>query len=557
MDNLNWYERHRYLNEIYNRPGLNLEAFPSTWETLESWFQFIDKNIPSEDLIMLLRRMGTADIMGRNKLKDYLAARQIIGKRDFQTLWCLAHPVKPSNSEPTTKEIIDIIYAQVIDKFNLLTLEESGQIMMQNSLHYSLNINALESEIIHLAEPYPKGTYKTYLENVTLKIQKFTAISQDDFYTDPWVISFQNGLYDITTKSFHDSDSAIVKNLKLFYAIPHDYKEGRYDCPKFKEALFKWFGNPFSEILMSDIFEGIGYCMTMNNGLKTAFMSHGPPDTGKTQLLNIIMGIIGKDNYSMVGLKRMTKNEFGTLWLQFKILNAAGETPKRKLYDTDVFKNATGGDLELFAEIKGGKQFKFPPYAKHWFNANKIPALEDPSDTAFLGRFILWAFRNKFEQKTLTRDYYKDILGDPEEIQGIIHYAIKGLNRLYKRNGFRKKLKENTRHVWLYESDDVYKFLYDYCVKDKFEKIPSEELWSEFNDVSEITLAKAKLTIELQKYNISKKQIRSPTPEKPNRRKEFYVGVNLKSNIEIKEIQEDEIKIKRNDLTDYSDPGMY
>ena len=142
----------------------------------------------------------------------------------------------------------------------------------------------------------------------------------------------------------------------MFYALPHDYREGKFTCPKFKKALFEWFGTPFSKVLMSDIFEAIGYCMTMNNSMKTAFMNYGEPDTGKTQLLNIIMGIIGRMNYSMMGISRLTHDQFGTLFLQFKIFNAAGETPKKKIYDTDIFKNLTGGDAEIGAEIKGGKR---------------------------------------------------------------------------------------------------------------------------------------------------------------------------------------------------------
>ena len=159
-----------------------------------------------------------------------------------------------------------------------------------------------------------------------------------------------------------------------------------------------------------------------------------------------------------------------------------------------------------------------------------------------------------FKQKSCTRNFYEDILGDEDEIQGIIHEAIKGLNRLFHRNGFRTKLKENTRHIWLYESDDVYRFIFDYCVKDKTERIRSEEFWEAFNDVANATLTKAKLTIELQKHKINKKQIRTPTQDKPNKRTEFYVGINLKKNKEEKfetgKIDMDKILVDKKTIID-------
>ncbi len=546
MSSGNWYESDHYLQNIYESTPQGLAAFPHTWNELYDWLRYIDNTIPSNSLILLLKQIKPEDVITKNHVKNYLSEKRILPKRDFENLWKHTHPLKPITSsivkEPTVKEIVDITANQILDDFDIVTLKESDQIMIKNSVHYSLEISELETAIIKGVEPYSKGNYDSYLKNILLKIRKLTFISQEDFYTDPWVIVFQNGLYDTLTDVFYLQDDPKIKDLKFFYAIPHDYIDEHFDCPAFRKACFDWFSYPkcgFSDILMSDIFETIGYCMTMNNSLKTAFMNYGPPDTGKTQLLNIMMRIIGKNNYSMTGIKRMTKNEFGTSWLQFKIFNAAGETPKKKLYDTDVFKNATGGDDEIPGEVKGGKRFKFTPYAKHCFNANYIPPIDNPNDSAFFNRFVLYPFRNIFKQKKSTRDFFEDIVNNSSEIQGIIHNAIKGLHRLHRRNGFRLKLKENTRHVWLYESDDVYKFLHDHCIRNKNERILSEELWEYYNDVASLSLTKQKLTIELQKHKINKKQVRAPTSEKPNKRVEMYIGVSLK---EINEPQEKDLE---------------
>lgn len=475
--------------------------------------------------------------------------------------------VEEKEKEPTTKEIIDIIAMELQKEFDIITLKESDQILIRNSMHYSLDISELERALINKAEIYSKGSYRFYKENILLKIRVLTSFSQDEFYTDPWVISFENGLYDIHTDIFYSKDSATVKELKLFYALPHEYKEGQFDCPKFKQALREWIYKKIEKdnkilyipqiALISDIFEGIGYCLTMNNSMKTAFINFGVPDTGKTQLLNIIMGIIGRKNYSSMSIKRLTQNDFGPLFLQFKILNAAGETPQKKIYDTDVFKNATGGDVEIGAEIKGGKRFNFPPYAKFWFNTNKIPPLEDINDNAFFSRIIILLFNNIFKQNSCTRNFFREILNDPDEVQGIIHNAIKGLHRLLRRNGFRKRLKKNTREIWLYNSDEIYRFIHECCILDKSARIFNEELWEAFNDVAATNLTKGKFTIELQKHGIIKKQMRDPTEEKPDRRREFYVGIRLKEyESEFTPLETHVISKKKTEITEYMNENI-
>ena len=101
-----------------------------------------------------------------------------------------------------------------------------------------------------------------------------------------------------------------------------------YQCPKFKKLLVQWIDEKVyydrdktmrkfgyrkgkRKILLNDIFEMIGLCMTMNMRFKTAFLNYGPKDSGKTQFYNIIMNLIGFDNISNTSLQRMGKDQFG------------------------------------------------------------------------------------------------------------------------------------------------------------------------------------------------------------------------------------------------------
>ena len=118
------------------------------------------------------------------------------------------------------------------------------------------------------------------------------------------------------------------------------YKNDKeYRCPKFKRLLREWLSLPFSKIRVRDIFEAIGLCMTVNVSYKAAFMNYGPPHTGKTQFFNIIKYVIGIKNMSALTLQRITKNEFGTVGLQFKLLNYCSDLGSKRIWDTSIFKN--------------------------------------------------------------------------------------------------------------------------------------------------------------------------------------------------------------------------
>ena len=78
-------------------------------------------------------------------------------------------------------------------------------------------------------------------------------------------------------------------------------------------------------------------------------------------------------------------------------------------------------------EKGAGEQFEFKNYAKFWFNANDIPPVDYIGDEAFFNRFILIEFPNQF--KNTTEEFmlkFWESLTEPDEIQGIIHEAMKG-----------------------------------------------------------------------------------------------------------------------------------
>jgi len=109
-------------------------------------------------------------------------------------------------------------------------------------------------------------------------------------------------------------------------------------------------------------------------------------------------------------------------------------------------------------------------------------------------------------------------------MQGIVHEAIKGFKRLIKRGGFRRKLRENTKHLWNYNADVFYRFIYDFCKKSKRSKIQVDEFTDVFTEENP-GYAKNTITKQLQRLGIKKKELRIKGTSKKSR---YYVGVKWK-----------------------------
>ena len=435
------------------------------------------------------------------------------------------------SEEPRKDELPYLtITNEVFENFDIITLKDSDQIMICNSKCYRFDISSMQTFISNRIRYY-NVSHKHTLGDVIDCIKKSTQFDRELLNYDSNFILFRNGIFNLDTEKFTPNSEIEDKAWHFFFEIPHDYKTDKeYRCPKFKFMLRQWLSRPFSYARCMDVFESMGLCMTTNTGYKTSFMTYGPKNSGKTRLFNIVKFIIGTKNMTAISLQRIVKNEFGTVRLQFKLLNYCGDLGSGKIWDTGIFKNLTGGDELVGAEIKGGNSFEFQPTAKFWFNANKIPAVEDINDDAFFDRFVLYYFGNTFTKDNIDDfqiDYHKIITRDPEEIQGIIHECIKGLIRLKKRKGFRTKLKEKTKHIWNYESDPIYAYIYDYCIIDKNAIVEVEILYRDYaTHCKGVPRSKNIITKNLERYGVIKGKAKKENDK--GERPQCYFGIKLK-----------------------------
>lgn len=516
----------------------------------------IDPSTTEDSSILAILKEAQLQGMGtQNRVLIQLAKKlEFYGKNDLKIM-LKNTPLsrQPLEKEEETKPYL-IIAKDIFEKFRILTLKESDQIMVFNHSCYTFDTSKLDLYISGRIEEMNLPCKYNFSE-IEHFIKKNTYFSMQDLNYERYSINFENGVYNLVLDKFYPHEEEDAGAWHYFYKIPHRYLDDKkYDCPKFKKAVIKWIDkktkNGYRErnrfILLNDIFEAIGLCMTTNTSYKTSFLNYGPKNSGKTQFFNILNEVIGKMNIATQSLQRITKNEFGTVRLQFKLLNYCPDLGAKKIWDTSIFKNLTGGDALIAAEIKGGKGFDYIPTAKFWFNCNKIPSVHDINDDAFFFRFVIIPFLNVFDQddNDFEVDFFKEITGDKNEIQGIIHEGIKGLKRLQERKGFRKILKEKTKHFWNYESDDIYAYIYDFCEINKNNMVEVDEIYHHYTqNCRGVPMSKNIITKEMQKMGIIKKKATSKNED--GKRPECYYGIDLKDLYKIKDIEDEEIDVDR------------
>jgi len=425
-----------------------------------------------------------------------------------------------NSDDPLWLEIADYLK----EKYDIITMKDTEEIMIRKGNIYTLNTEEFYDELGNLLKDEKVGSYTTTRNHIIKYIKDTTRFDRSKFCYEKWIINFKNGYYNVKENKFYDNKYFSDKT--FCYEIPHEYKPGIYDCPIFKKVLREWLGKN-SKITIDDVFEMMGYTMTMNTNLKSAFFIFGEKNSGKSTFQNILEHVIGENNRASISLQRLCKNEFGTHGLQFKILNMVGDMSDLKIDDVSIFKVLTGGDKNVEAEIKGGSHYQFRNIVKIWYNGNEIPQLQKDDD-AFYSRWILINFPNYFplDSKDTIKDLSDRICQNEMEIQGILHECIKGIKRLYKRGYFRKEIMENSKHIWKYKAEPIYAFLHDECVKDKDGTIPTTEFKERLNKylfkLNKRPMSLHSITPQLERYNIFR--IRETTGD----REYVYKGIKWK-----------------------------
>lgn len=424
--------------------------------------------------------------------------------------------LKDSDKSDTDKRAA--LIEEILSRIEIRALSDTGEI-----LHYRDGIYCQGGKDRILAELQELGGYDitnhTRSEIVeTIRIKKSTE--RKAFDSDPDWLHVANGWVNIYTGEFEEHSRERLSMRKL----PVEYKVGA-TCP----AIFNFFESTMGDPeLLAIALRMIAYCLLPSSKYETAFILIGEGANGKSTMIKLIKALLGPENCSAIALQDLASDRFAKAELYGKMVNLFPDLTSERVKEGD-FKPIVSGD-RIRAQRKYGQPFEFENTAKLIFSTNNIPATEDDS-YAYFRRWIILPFNRTFEGED--RDVHLlDKITTPEELSGLLYWALQMLSQLIQENGFQHSDIEEVRKQYQLGASRIQDFIRDCCKLGEDESVRTAELnnalaryckskGSNYVDIRELGKKLSTLGIEHKQKRVK--------PE----RAWFYFGIGLKGDVTV------------------------
>lgn len=158
----------------------------------------------------------------------------------------------------------------------------------------------------------------------------------------------------------------------------------------------------------------------------------GPPNTGKSQVLKLLINFFGgATNVSALSLQTLADNKFATAELFGRVANIFSDLDESEAQNVGQIKALTGGD-RISGEQKFKGFFMFANAARLFFSSNSYPAVRAPDDAYFIRAKII-PCRNVFDA-TIADRYIVDKLSTGANLSALLLRAVEGLRQLMINN---------------------------------------------------------------------------------------------------------------------------
>jgi P4 family phage/plasmid primase-like protien len=261
-------------------------------------------------------------------------------------------------------------------------------------------------------------------------------------------IAVENGLLDVQTQTLEP----FTPNEFVTAKIPV-----KYDRTAKCLAIEKFLAEVLEPDQIPIAQELIGYCLLRDYPIHTSFVLLGLGANGKSTFLNMVNAFLGPENCSHVTLQELCEGKFELAELYGKLANVCDDLPGDALKSVGNFKNLCG-NAPILAQFKHKPPFTFLNNAKLLWACNKLPAASEDT-LAFYRRFIILQF-NRFFVGTKADIHLLDKLTTPQELSGLLNFALEGLTRVLKNSVFTNALSiEETRQAYIRTADSCQSFI--------------------------------------------------------------------------------------------------
>ncbi|MCU4728580.1 DNA primase family protein [Halapricum hydrolyticum] len=341
---------------------------------------------------------------------------------------------------------------------------------------------------------------------------------RDEFGMPSGKVAVENGLLDLQNGELRD----IRPDDRVLWKLPTEYNP-EADCPRFRQSLREWLPD---EGARNKVQEFVGYALDFNNtAYEVMLMLVGPTRTGKSTFLDVIDALFGADNTTSMSIQYLANEKWGIAELEETPLNI-----RRDLNSSDIRKEGAVKELAsgepMKAERKGQDLYTIYPRTKHMFSANQVPGC-DQTDDAFYNRWLMVKFNEQVSEDD--RDKYLDAkLTTPEELSGVLNWALEGYQRLQRQGHFTaERGPDETRALWQKNGASIEQFIHEHVETAPDKTTTKEMMYAAYQTFAEehgvAPEAKGKLTRKittLEGVDTSQRRFESG-------RERVYTGVKL------------------------------
>jgi P4 family phage/plasmid primase-like protien len=306
--------------------------------------------------------------------------------RDAET-WNADHP-SVEKSDQSNTSLVEQMTEQLMSDIRFLTIEESNEILYYKNGAYVPGGEILIAKKAEEALKYKLNNKR--LNEITDHIRRQTLHSREELDSDINIKNMENGLYNIKTGELkpHTPDYLSISQLPV-----------EYDPNAARPELFLKF---LKEVLyytdVGTVLDLMAYTFWKDDPYQILVFLHGQGLNGKNVFNFVLTQLHGTRNVSNVSMKSMLERPFSLARLENKYVNIDREVSSKIIIDTTILKALSDRDY-ITIERKNKDPYEIIPFAKLIFCMNKIPKLEDETDSS-IRRLILIAFPNQFEGKS-------------------------------------------------------------------------------------------------------------------------------------------------------------
>lgn len=274
-------------------------------------------------------------------------------------------------------------------------------------------------------------------------------------------INLKNGTYVINPKERtlgklekHNPDDGFTYQLGFKY-------DPKAKAPKFEAFLKRILPD---QNLRHILMEFIAYSLTDLNYEKTLF-AYGSGSNGKSTVINIIYGLLGKQNISSYSAPKLTDNSgYYRSQICEKLLNCCTEFGSGNV-DFELLKKMISNEV-VDARNPYKEAFEFQMKTRLIFSMNKLPYTE--AVEAMRRRILLLPFEETISSSEQKRDLARDICAT--ELPGVFNIVLDALHRLLEQGCFTEsKIVVEAVDSYMQDNNNVAIFM-DECFYVKTEK---------------------------------------------------------------------------------------